>query len=87
MQQPPTTCERVQQIFHQMNLDVPSPDLDLIDTGALDSIAFVELLVRLEDAFGVRVSLDDLDIDYFRSIRSIAAFVDLDLRRTASGAS
>jgi len=70
-----------------MNLDVPSPDLDLIDTGALDSIAFVELLVRLEDAFGVRVSLDDLDIDYFRSIRSIAAFVDLDLRRTASGAS
>ena len=50
-------------------------DTDLFETGVLDSLKFVELLVQLEQQFGTRVSLDDLELDNFRSIGQIAHFI------------
>lgn len=58
-----------------LNLDVPSVETDLIGTGLLDSLALVELLAQLEETFGVSISTDDLELDNFRSIASIAEFV------------
>lgn len=62
-------------LLKEMSLDVPSADTDLIATGRLDSITFVDLLQRLEKEFEIRVQLDDLEIDRFRSIAQIAEFV------------
>jgi acyl carrier protein len=56
-----------------MNLDIPSPDTDLVDTGILESRAFAELLRRLDEVFGLSVALDDLRLDDFRTARAIAA--------------
>lgn len=68
-------CSRIAAIFsEQMNLEVPSVDTDLFDAGLLDSLAFVDLLVRLEQEFGIHVSPDDLEIENFRSIAKITAF-------------
>jgi D-alanine--poly(phosphoribitol) ligase subunit 2 len=68
--------ERVANLFSRaMNLDVPSVDTDLFDTGVLDSLAFVELLLQLEREFGVTTSVEDLEIDNFKSIARIADFV------------
>jgi len=42
------TLRRVAEIFrHKMNLDVPSADADLFETGLLDSLRFVPLLISL----------------------------------------
>lgn len=60
----------------RLHLDVPSHDTDLIDTGSLDSFTLVELLVNVEETFGVTIDLADFDVDDFRSVRSIAALVD-----------
>jgi methoxymalonate biosynthesis acyl carrier protein len=59
----------------QLNLDVPSPETDLVDTGLLDSLKFVELLADLEQRFGMRISPKDLEIDNFRSTAKIVEFV------------
>jgi len=68
--------ERIAGLFsHALNLDVPSVDDDLFDTGVLDSLAFVQLLMSLEREFGVRTSAEDLEVDNFRSITCIADFV------------
>ena len=68
--------ERLAGIFSgALHLDVPSPDMDLFETGVLDSLAFVELLLQLEREFGVTTSVDDLDVATFRSIAAIADFV------------
>jgi D-alanine--poly(phosphoribitol) ligase subunit 2 len=64
-----------------LHLDVPAFDTDLFETGVLDSLAFVELLLQLEREFGVTTSVDDLEVENFRSINSIADFVRA---RTAS---
>jgi acyl carrier protein len=60
---------------NRLNVDVPSPDTDLLETGTLDSLKFVDLLACLEEEFGVQVSLEDLELDSFRSISRIAEFV------------
>jgi acyl carrier protein len=71
-----TAERRIADLFvGKLGLDIPSRQTDLFDTGALDSMAFVELLALLEEEFGIDVSLDDLEIDNFRSVERIAAFV------------
>jgi methoxymalonate biosynthesis acyl carrier protein len=62
-------------IFEGLSLDMPPGGLDLFETGVLDSLAFVQLLLRLEEQMGVTVSLDDLEIDHFRTIEHIIDFV------------
>ena len=66
----------IQQILSEKLLvDVDSPDADLLQAGLLDSIALIQLLVHMEESFVVKVSLDDLEIDDLRSVRSIAGMV------------
>lgn len=65
----------------RLALDVPSPDTDLLDEGLLDSLGLVELLVHLEEEFGVTIGLEELDLESFRSVTTIAGFV----RRLRSG--
>lgn len=59
----------------ELHLDVPSPETDLLATGMLDSLGLVELLLQLERRYGIRVDLETLEIDHFRSVASIATFV------------
>jgi methoxymalonate biosynthesis acyl carrier protein len=68
-------CERITALFsEQMDVAVPGADADLFDSGILDSLAFVDLLARLEENFGIHVAIDDLEIENFRSVAKIAAF-------------
>jgi D-alanine--poly(phosphoribitol) ligase subunit 2 len=58
-----------------LHIEIPSADLDLFEAGVLDSLAFVELLLHLEEEFGIRVPMEELEIDNFRTVRRIAQFV------------
>jgi acyl carrier protein len=69
--------ERVLRLFgDELSIDVASPTTDLIETGLLDSLALVELIAAIEQEFKVDLALDALEIDAFRSVDSIAAFVE-----------
>jgi len=71
-----TLQERVAAIFTEtLKIDVPSHDTDLLGTGLLDSLGFVELLLQLEQRIGIHVALENVEPDHFRSIARIAAFV------------
>lgn len=68
--------EKLADIFLQhLNIEVSASDTDLLATGIMDSLALVELILRLEQTFGARVSIDDLELDNFRSLDNIASFV------------
>jgi acyl carrier protein len=68
--------ERIGHLFAAaLNVEVPSAETDLFDSGILDSLAFVELLLLLEREFGVSASVDDLEIENFRTVSRIAGFV------------
>jgi methoxymalonate biosynthesis acyl carrier protein len=67
---------RLARLFaERLNTEVPAADTDLFETGILDSLRFVELLATLEESFGVRVSVEELEIDDFRSLARIADFL------------
>ena len=65
-------AETLAEVLH---VDVPSRETDLIRTGRLDSVGLVDLLLRLERTYGVRVEMEDLEIDQFRSLGTITTFV------------
>ena len=72
---------RIAKLFaDRLNLEIPSAETDLFETGALDSMGFVELLAQLEREFRVEVALGDIEMDNFRSIARIADFVAARLR-------
>jgi acyl carrier protein len=58
-----------------LHVEVPSPDTDLLTSGRLDSVGMVELLIQLEKRFQLRVEMEDLEPDHFRSLATIAAFI------------
>lgn len=75
----PTTAdlrERVVALIRDaLFIEVPSDDADLVALGLLDSLAIVTLIGELELAFGVELPLDDFDVEDFRTVERIAAFL------------
>jgi len=70
---PETVANKVAEIFSQnLHVEVPSHDFDLFTAGILDSLQLVELLFQLEEQFGIRISLGEIDLENFRSIDCIA---------------
>lgn len=67
---------KLQRIFREeLFVEPESPDSDLVQSGVLDSLTVVRLLVVLEQEFGLTVAMDDLDLADFRTIGSIAQWV------------
>ena len=58
-----------------LHLEAPSADTDLFETGILDSLQLVELLLQLEQRFGFKLKLDDIDLDNLRTLARIARLV------------
>lgn len=48
-------------------------DLDLIDEGLLDSLAFAELLVNIEDEFGIVISPSEIRHEDLNTVNKIMA--------------
>jgi acyl carrier protein len=68
--------DRIRQLFQDvLHIEVHSSEADLIEEGLLDSLVFVELLVGLEDNFGINVDVVDLNIEDFRTVRRIGQLV------------
>jgi acyl carrier protein len=51
--------------------DAPRADADLFETGVLDSLGFADLIVGLEDEFRVRIPLEEIDFERFRTLAAL----------------
>jgi len=68
--------ERLHGLFlERFHIDVPAPDTDLLDTGMLDSLQLVELLLQIEQAFGLRIAIEAIELDELRSLARLARVV------------
>jgi acyl carrier protein len=59
----------------RFGVEVADPGADLIESGILDSAMVVDLVLYLEEGFGVMVALEDLEFENFATVESIAGFV------------
>jgi len=58
-----------------LQVEVATPDADLVAEGLIDSLALVSLITEVELEFGIRLSIDEFDLGRFRSAAQIAAVV------------
>lgn len=78
------TRQRVRDLLrNHLTLDIQDDEVDLIATGLVDSLTLVRLVSRIESEFQFTVLLETLDIDDFRSVSSLTAYVNLQLARIA----
>lgn len=66
----------------ELGLSPPTNDTDLFESGIMDSLTFVNMLVSIERKFGLVVKLEALELDNFRTLDGIVRFVAHN-RRTA----
>ncbi len=85
MNTPERLMERLERLFGStLGIEVPSADTDLVDEDIMDSLLMVDLLVSIEQEFGVSVDIETLDLETFRTIRGIAGYLTAELAPSAS---
>ena len=50
-------------------------DLDIFETGIVNSLFAIELMTFLEKSFQIKVTMDDLDMENFKSVNAAGRFV------------
>ena len=71
--------EKVLQIFIEVtdNEDIAEElDLDLFEAGLLDSLAIIEVLLKIEEVFGLKLQPTDLEREDMATVNSLVAFLE-----------
>lgn len=80
-----TDIDRIRRVFEDaLSVAAPEPDVDIIQSNLIDSLGLVTLLFELEREFEVRVPLESLEVEEFRTIGNLARTI-ADLRQDDSG--
>jgi len=59
-----------------LDIEVGGLDVDVFEEGLLDSLGLVMLVSEIEERFGLRIPFETLEIDEFRTVRSLARVVE-----------
>lgn len=51
-------------------------DEDIFATGAVNSLFAMQLVLFVENEFGIKIEGDDLNLDNFSSIQALATFIE-----------
>ncbi|MBQ9431293.1 MAG: acyl carrier protein [Kiritimatiellae bacterium] len=65
----------VERLFLQVAPADMDTDASLVDTYGIDSVCLLELVVGLEDAFGIVIEDSDFDVRNFISVAALRDFV------------
>jgi acyl carrier protein len=70
------------EVLHR---DIPTlnEDARLFEDLALDSTSVIELLMGLEDTIDVQIEPDELEPEVFKTVRSLADYVELGFQKVA----
>lgn len=78
-------AEVVEAIFREdLGIEVPGPDVDVIEGGLLDSLSLITLVVELEERCRVQIPFETLEVDDFRTVDSIVSLVDARRRESTT---
>lgn len=68
--------DRLNRVFQDgLGHEAPPPDADLFSSGALDSLEFAQLLLQVEDEFGLKFTFENMDMESFRCMSGLADFI------------
>lgn len=59
-------------------------DLDLFESGLINSLFTIQLMTYLEKTFAIKITMDDLELSNFCSVNAIAIFVQKKLDKIST---
>ena len=65
----------VERLFMKISPAELETDKSLIDVYGVDSVSLLELVVGLEEEFGLIIDDDDFSVTHFETVSALAAFV------------
>ena len=65
----------VERLFMRIAPEAIEEDKSLIDTYGVDSVSLLELVVGIEEEFGIAVSDKDFRVAHFETVAALAVFV------------
>jgi acyl carrier protein len=65
----------VDRLFLQVPAEEIETDASLVQTYGVDSVCLLELVVGLEEAFGIHIEDSDFDVKNFSSVAALRDFV------------
>jgi D-alanine--poly(phosphoribitol) ligase subunit 2 len=72
-----SSAEQIGELVRDtLGVHAPGPDVDLIESGLIDSLSLVTLIAELETAFDVRFPLESFDVEDFRTLERMAAVIN-----------
>ena len=66
----------VERLFLNVAAEEIGDDENLMDDYNIDSVNLFEIIVGLEDEFGLTLEEEDFDVETFSTVGNIAAFVE-----------
>ncbi len=73
--------ERIHELLKNvLNTQKSLESADLIESGLMDSLALVSVIVELETTFGINIPIEKLEIDNFRTLDGITKFITKEAR-------
>ena len=69
----------------RLSIRIGSTDQDLFETGLLDSLSLVQLIIELEHHFQLELPMGELDLSSLRSIDEMARLIATRQAANASG--
>ena len=68
----------------KLSIRIGSPDQDLFETGLLDSLSLVQLILELEQHFQLELPMGELNLSSLRSVDEMARLIRARRAATAS---
>ncbi len=68
-------------ILQNVTLDELDNDLEIFNEGLVSSLFAIELMTFIEKHFAIKITMEDLDLDNFKSVSSITQFVEYKISR------
>jgi methoxymalonate biosynthesis acyl carrier protein len=72
---PDAVRQNLMEFLERRTRTAIGPDVDLFGAGLVSSLFALELVVHLENAFGVEVAGPELKLDNFRTVEAMTALV------------
>lgn len=68
--------EEIIEILREINpyVDIDA-EVDLLEKEILDSLGLVALIIEVEKKYGIEIPMEDLKLENFKNVCSIAEFV------------
>ncbi len=65
----------VERLFLNVAPEAIDPQVSLIDTYGVDSVSLLELVVGIEEIFGIPMADETFDMQHFETVNAITKFV------------